>query len=163
MGLDHNLENINIAKYKYPNIDFNLIDLNFINNNIKIKFDFITCFETLEHVGSINNAIQNLINFKKNTNSIIIISVPIEIGLIGLIKFIFKLFKGYKLSELKPVPSNFQYFQSIFKGDISKYRNDNEGWGTHFGFDYRKIDEFLITNHIKYSSTNSFTTRFYII
>ena len=104
-----------------------------------------------------------MINFKKDTNSIIIISVPIEIGLIGIFKYLFKLFKSYKLSELKGHPSKVQYFFTLIKGDISKYRDNREGWGTHFGFSYRKIDEFLITNHIMYSSTNSFTTRFYII
>jgi 2-polyprenyl-3-methyl-5-hydroxy-6-metoxy-1,4-benzoquinol methylase len=164
LGLDHNIENIKIAKTLYPNINFDFFNLNIINEYKNVeKFDIITCFETLEHVGSINNAIQNLIKFKKDKNSIIIISVPIEIGLIGIFKYFLKIFKSYKLDELEGHPSNFQYLFSLLKGDISKFRDNRDGWGTHFGFDYRKIDNFLITNYIKYSSTNSFTTRFYFI
>jgi 2-polyprenyl-3-methyl-5-hydroxy-6-metoxy-1,4-benzoquinol methylase len=110
LGLDHNIENIKIAKTLYPNINFDFFNLNIINEyKIVEKFDIITCFETLEHVGSINNAIQNLIKLKKDKNSIIIISVPIEIGLIGIFNYFLKIFKSYKLDELKGNPSNFQY------------------------------------------------------
>ncbi len=163
LGLDHNIENINFAKKIYPHIDFNIIDLNIINYNFDKKFDLITCFETLEHVGSIEIALQNILNFKSNANSTLILTVPIEIGLIGTIKFLFKLIKGYELTELEPVPSRLQYFKSLLLGQISSYRIKKNGWSTHFGFDYRLIDNYLNINKITYSSHTSFTTRFFII
>jgi hypothetical protein len=162
-SLDHTIDNLILAKSLYHNINFNFINLNIINSNIFEKFDFITCFETLEHVGSINNALQNLVSLRTNSNTPIIISVPIEVGLIGIFKFLFKIFKGYKLSELKGNPSKVQYLISLLKGDISKYRDVKEGWGTHFGFDYNEIDHILMSQNINFTTRNYFTTRFYII
>ena len=64
---------------------------------------------------------------------------------------------------MQPVPSKFQYFKSLVFENISKYRNEMYGWGTHFGFDYRWIDFILKSKNIGYSTENYFTTRFYII
>ena len=86
-GYDHS-PNIDIARKLYPKFKFEYIDLNKINK-FDERFDLITCFEVLEHVGNIEVAIDNLISSSKE-NSKIIISVPIETGLIGLIKFLIK-------------------------------------------------------------------------
>lgn len=68
-----------------------------------------------------------------------LISVPIEIGLVGLIKYILK---RYVLRYSLPVNCNdFHYFKALLLGyDISRYRLPADGFGSHFGFDYRSLD-----------------------
>ena len=163
-GIDHNTENINKAKGLYQNIEFEFIDLNKWSPYNGVKFNLITCFETLEHVGKLNNAIRNILSFTQKENSIIIIGVPIEIGFWGITKFIIKKLYGYSLNELPDNISSTTYLKALFKGNnISKFRDNRDGWGTHFGFDYRSIDNFLKKNKVLFNAQNSFTTRFYTI
>ena len=86
-GYDHS-DNIHIARKKYNNIIFNKLDLNIINK-FELKYDLITCLETIEHVGSIQNALTNLRDCLSSPG-LIILSMPIETGFIGLIKYIIK-------------------------------------------------------------------------
>jgi len=157
-GFDRNKENLILAKNKYPDIQFSTVDLNeTINNN---KYSLITCLETLEHVGNLKIALDNLINAN---NGFLLITVPIEIGLIGLMKFIVKtMIYGYTLKELKAETK--KYFLSLLFGErISKYRENRPGWGTHFGFDYRDIDDHLSFRNVNHKAFNRDITRFYII
>jgi 2-polyprenyl-3-methyl-5-hydroxy-6-metoxy-1,4-benzoquinol methylase len=59
-GFDHNRDHLKIASEKYPNITFSFLDLNVVNT-IEKKFKLVTCFEVLEHVGNLENALTNLI------------------------------------------------------------------------------------------------------
>ena len=154
--------NIEIAKEKYKNTVFNYLDLN-KESNISNKVEVVTCFETLEHVSNTKSAIKTLRSASLD-NSIVLISVPIEIGFVGIIKYLLKRFV-YKY----PLPLNctdFEYFKSLVtRGNINIYRPEAEGYGTHFGFDYRIIDQEVheIFFDRKIKSWNSFTTRFYKI
>ncbi len=167
VGFDHNLENLNIAKNNYSNIEFLRIDLNIFTKHNK-KFDLITCFETLEHVGNIENAIKNLLNFAKN-GTIILVSVPIEVGLRGLLKFLIKtLVFGYSLDEINKNGIKYFYWKYLFclltNKDISRYRSSHvSGYGTHFGFNYKVIDKTLRKKRINYFLKVKGTTAFYII
>ena len=132
-------------------------------SGIKELFDFITCFETLEHVGKIEEAIQNLLEAIKQNGSILI-SVPIETGLIGLTKYLIKrlIFKykyPFKSLEIKYI------YYLLFNKNINLFRPKNcSHYETHFGFDYRVIDNYLINNNqVRFQSFNRSTTRFYII
>lgn len=158
-GYDHS-SNIDIARKLYPKFKFEYIDLNKVNQ-FDEKFDLITCFEVLEHVGNIEVAIDNLISSSKE-NSKIIISVPIETGLIGLIKFLIKrIFFNYKF-ELKN--TEFSYLISLLLNkNISKYRTKDTHYGSHFGFDFREVENYLKERKIKYSSFFELTTRYFII
>tara|TARA_A100001035_G_C27664059_1_gene445176 strand:- start:81 stop:812 length:732 start_codon:yes stop_codon:yes gene_type:complete len=161
VGYDHSL-NLDIARKKYASYEFNFYDLNIPKLNVE-KYDLVTCFETLEHVGSITSAIKNLIN-SLNDKGLIIISVPIETGLIGLIKFTIKrlLYKDrYNLS--KP---EFEYVKALFMNrDISSFRDkDATHYGPHLGFDFRIIDGILNKElKIDFKAFNSLTTRYYLI
>lgn len=162
-GLDHNHENLQIAKSAYHGIDFDFIDLN-RQTTPNDKYSLITCFETLEHVGDIKIALQNIFSFA-DENATIVISVPIEIGFRGICKFFIKtVFFGYKLNELPGNISWLDYLSKLISGGrISTYRDMKGGWGNHFGFDYRDVDDIvdsMAQTSIKY---NSFTTRFYIV
>jgi len=161
IGYDHSVENIEIARAKYPRLCFDRIDLN--NNPLVEKTDIITCFETLEHVGDLQNATQTIKNACQSGTHVLI-SVPIEIGFWGVIKYIAKRFVfKYKL------PLNCTdrtYFLALLAGrDISQYRGPSRGYGTHFGFDYRILDQIINSKfHNSYiSKFNNFTSRFYQI
>lgn len=161
-GFDHSTENLKIGKELYPNIDFKFIDLNQVIKN-NPKYGLVTCFETLEHVGDLNNALKSIFMLA-DSQSLIIISVPIEIGIIGLIKFIIKtIIFNYSLTELYGKPSKWKYLISLLRNDISKYRESRNGWGTHYGFNYKVIDTILGKDGISYLAFNRFTTRFYVI
>ncbi|MBT7557778.1 methyltransferase domain-containing protein [Candidatus Woesearchaeota archaeon] len=160
-GFDHSEENIKIAQNRYSHINFNYIDLNIYNESSE-KFDFITCFETLEHVGNIDNALQNILS-RKSKNGIILLSVPIEVGFVGFTKYIIKryLYK-YNLDELEV--DNKSYIKELLFGDISKFRlSSRDGFGTHFGFNYKRIEVILKNNSVKYKKSKIFGTVFYVL
>jgi 2-polyprenyl-3-methyl-5-hydroxy-6-metoxy-1,4-benzoquinol methylase len=163
-GMDHNEENLNAARKHYNTIKFEHIDLNKSIPNRVEKYNVITCFETLEHVGKFENAVQRILSFAEKNNSFILISVPIEIGFWGLVKFNVKMLKGYSLKELKKGTTFLSYFSHLITfRNISKFRDDRNGWGTHFGFDYRELDKVLNKNKYEFEAKNYLSTRFYII
>ncbi|MCB0485001.1 MAG: methyltransferase domain-containing protein [Cyclobacteriaceae bacterium] len=163
-GFDHTLENIELASKRYPGINFHFIDLNVPLSDEIEGYKIVTCFETLEHVGNLRQAIENILSFGRPGTKIII-SVPIEIGAMGIMKFLIKTFiLNYSLEELPGPITKWAYFMDLIKGSrMSKYRDQREGWGTHFGFDYREVDDVLNKMKIQFNAFNSFSTRFYII
>lgn len=162
IGYDHNVENIEIARASYPLLNFETIDLN-KPNILDKKSEVITCFETLEHVGDIPNAVQTIKNACQ-PGACILISVPIEIGFFGVIKYLLKRFI-FKY-DLPLNCGDRTYFFALLTGkDISQYRSPAKGYGTHFGFDYRVLDKIISSKffnaHIL--KFNKFTSRFYLI
>lgn len=163
-GMDHNTENLALAKQKYPSVTFEFIDLNIPPENRSNKFDLVTCFETLEHVGDLKTALHNILNYV-DSKGLVVITVPIEINLIGLLKFLAKVYLyRYSLEELPGQPSKSEYLKALIKGSsISKFRDSRGGWGTHFGFDYRSVDEILQSKKINFKAKNFLTTRLYVV
>ncbi|GAB5488637.1 MAG: hypothetical protein Pars2KO_22070 [Parasphingorhabdus sp.] len=159
-GFDHS-ENIEVARSNYHNISFDYIDLN-KTQDVALQYDTVTCFETIEHVGKPEMAIKNLLN-SRSKDGVIIISVPIEVGFVGIVKyFVKRVLYRYPL-ELNVEAK--QYFQSLLKGDrISQYRGEADGFSTHFGFDYRDIDDILSSLGCEdYQTWRSFTSQFFVI
>jgi trans-aconitate methyltransferase len=160
-GFDHS-DNIEIARKTYPNITFGYVNLNQASQ-IEDLADVITCFETLEHVGDSLSAIQTL-RSSCSDNSVVLISVPIEIGLVGFIKYAIK-----RLVYRYPLKLNcrdLEYVSALVTGrDIGRYRMKANGYDSHFGFDYRTIDAHLdqVFSGFTIDRWNSFTTRFYRI
>src|SRR5690606_22672905 len=71
----------------------------------------------------------------------LLISVPIEIGAWGTLKFLAKRSLGYGLQELPGPPSSLQYLRKLLVGrPISVLRDARKNWSTHFGFDYRDVE-----------------------
>lgn len=163
-GFDHTMDNILLARERYTKINFEFIDLNTPIANEIGQYKILTCFETLEHVGSLRQAVQNILTMGM-PGSKVLMSVPIETGLVGILKFLVKSFiLKYSLEELPERPSKMTYFSDLVKGTrMSKFRDSRSGWGTHFGFDYRDVDDILNDLGIAYKAFNSFSTRFYII
>ena len=162
--MDHNIENLSVARNQYDDIEFEYTDLNKPIVDEVEKYDVITCFETLEHVGNIENAIQQILSFAKSDSSFVLLSVPIEIGFWGIVKFIFKTLYGYSLKELKHGTTYRSYFMHLISNkNISKFRDNRDGWGTHYGFDYREVDKILTKNKCQFNTKDYLSTRFYLI
>jgi len=163
-GFDHYTEHLEIARSNYPSYQFEILNLN-EPSDIR-RFDFVTCFETLEHVGNAYTAIDNLLNATKSGGTLLI-TLPIEIGPVGTFKFLAKtLIYKYKLDELLGGGTQLynKYLLSLITyKDMSKFRDQRSGWGTHFGFDYRRIDEYLESRGVSFRAKNIVTTRYYVI
>ncbi|MFQ5617206.1 MAG: methyltransferase domain-containing protein, partial [Anaerolineales bacterium] len=127
---------------------------------------FITCLETIEHVGNIEQTLDNILGMVAPGGHVLI-SVPIEIAFWGIIKFLAKVIVfRYDLDELVSDDWKLKakYFLSLITyQDISKYRKPRGGYVTHFGFDYRQIDRILKERDVSWSRTNYFTTAYYLI
>jgi ubiquinone/menaquinone biosynthesis C-methylase UbiE len=163
-GCDHNRDNLKVASQNYPEIVFNYINLNVINISSE-RYRLVTCFETLEHVGHLHNAIINLLSLTEK-NGTLLITVPVETGLVGLLKFVIKtVFFRYSLKEFSFGRTiYFKYlFSLITGGDISSFRGCKPGYGTHFGFDYQKVEDALGKAKVNYNSYKYGTTLFYLI
>ena len=59
-GMDRS-DNVRLAQAQYPDVAFSVFNLNTIAQAPPARFDIVTCFETLEHVGSLGNALTNLL------------------------------------------------------------------------------------------------------
>lgn len=75
VGIDVNKSYIDIAKQKYNNSNIEYIVKDIDYENIVGTFDYIICFETIEHVIYPNLLLQKLYN-ALNENGIIFLSVP---------------------------------------------------------------------------------------
>ena len=158
-GFDRS-ENLEVAKSLYEHISFNVFDLNNVQKQSG-EYDFVTCFETLEHVGDLPSAVKNVYQSCKPGGHILI-TVPIEIGFVGVVKYIIKrIVFRYKFELSCPET---EYFKALLSGDrISKCRSLADGFSTHFGFDYRDVDNILTDEGAQFDCWNDFTTRFYVV
>lgn len=137
-GFDYLPELIEEARTLYPHIDFRRADLNW---KIKWKrsFDLVCCFETLEHVGDLDSALRNVMAAVR-PGGVLIISVPVETGLWGIAKYCAKVLARYPFDEI--TAGRGEYFRALISGnDLSRFRKKRYTWGTHFGFDWRDLEE----------------------
>ena len=166
MGLDYEESHMEIARQHYPQIEFNTVNLN-LPESVG-SFDLVTCFETLEHVGDMENALSHLLS-STDKDGLLFITVPIETGFRGLMKYVSKsiLYRQGHLSDLKEMSSEkigAKYLWALlFNKDTSRFREKRQRWGTHYGFDYRLLDRVLEQKNVKYTTANHFTSRFYFI
>lgn len=162
-GFDTVEEQCQAGRASYPGIQFERFDLVHAHDS-PVRCDLVTCFETLEHVGCLDRAVANLLSAAAPGGTLLI-SVPIEIGPIGLAKFALKLAYGYNLSELPSMPGLLRrYLWALLTGArISRFRDDRPRWAGHFGFDHRDLDDLLSQAEFEVRRWNSFTTRFYVV
>jgi SAM-dependent methyltransferase len=161
-GYDSNPNLIAAAANLFPDISFRVWNLT--QNPVHCEtYDLVTCLETLEHIEDYKSALSNLLGISAGT---LLITVPIELGILGAAKFIAKTILGRKPLGSEHSGSSFAYVKTLLAGgDISGFRvHSNDGfWVSHTGFDYRKIDDFLKSRHIDFSARNRGWNRFYRI
>jgi 2-polyprenyl-3-methyl-5-hydroxy-6-metoxy-1,4-benzoquinol methylase len=150
-----------------------LPDIHFVQFNLNneapdgARYDFVTCFETLEHVINLPVAVKNLLRLTKPGGTLLL-TVPIEVGSIGIAKFTAKtLLWGDRLTEaFAPRPKlHRQYLRALILGrgihDFRKPGNALGYWPGHWGFDYRTLDTILAEHGAEFRSFRFLTTRFY--
>lgn len=141
-GFDHQRDLLGLARQKQiPNADFCHIDLNAPAADER-RYELVTCFETLEHVGDYRAAFAN-VQQHLSDHGVLVIGVPNEVGLPGLIKFV-----GRSILRRDPYEgffenagARFRYLLSLISyGNIEKFRRRNQpGYGPHLGFDHREF------------------------
>lgn len=160
-GFEYDKGNLQLARQRYPEINFKILNLNVLSNS-DLKADLVTCFETLEHVGNIEIAVKNIAQLCKESGTVLV-TVPIEVGAIGTFKFLIKtLIYRYRLDEFSSKDVTWlKYLLSIISGGVADFsnRSPKEHWGTHFGFDYRKVETHMRKSFKKVHAYSSFTTR----
>ena len=145
-GFDHSEKLLEVGRLK--NIDnavFRHVNLNVPTREYSEQFDLVTCFETLEHVGDITNALSTLISSCK-TGGTIVLSLPNEIGIPGLVKYVGRrVLRKNAYGDFFNSCSELRYFWHLLAGKpIEIFRTPAAaGWGPHLGFDWRSIDSYL--------------------
>lgn len=159
-------DNIDIATERHPEHRFERFNLNQLAPSLP-RFDLVTCFETIEHTGNPKNAVANLLA-SVSIDGTLLISVPIEIGPMGFAKYIVK--RGAYRYDLPLNCGDGRYAKALVFGErVSQFRSPADGYGSHFGFDYRDVDDYLqdalTENGTSFSmeSWNSLATRFYLV
>lgn len=162
VGFDHVEEHLARGRREHPAIEFRPIDLNRPLPDDHETFDLVTCFETLEHVGRLDQAIANLLALAR-PGGMLLITIPIESGPRGLLKFLIKVgvFR-YSLRELPAQPHRFARYLAALAANrsLAPFRDDRDGWGTHFGFDWREVERILRARGARFESWSDLTTRF---
>ena len=145
-GFDHSSELLAAARSRnLDNAVFDYVDLNEPPRTREHLFDVVTCFETLEHVGNVPNAIETLLAACKPGGALLI-SVPNELGLPGLLKYSArKVFRRRPYESFFREQSESRYVWRLLTGQsISVFRDpDADGWGPHLGFDWRVVLDHL--------------------
>ncbi len=168
IGYDRDLNNLAVARERHPDLEFRYLDITGPDTP-RGEYGLVTCFETLEHVPALEEAIGALVGMVRPGGHLLI-TVPIEIGLIGAGKFIAKtLVLRQRLQELERKGgrriSTLRYFTDVLcYRDISKYRDfPAEVFHTHFGFDHRRVDRILASMGADFRREISWTTACYLI
>lgn len=163
-GFDHSKDHLAVARKTYPHLAFREINLN-DPTDLRLNADFITCLETIEHVGDMPAAVSNL-KAMLSPKGKLLLTVPIEIGPRGIIKYILKTrLYNYSLNELSPdMDIQARYKAALYSGErIDQFRDERDGWGTHFGFDYRTLEEILRERFQNVQAWNFATSRFFLL
>ena len=157
VGFDDSVELLELARQKQiQNAEFQRINLNAVSPPHE-RFDLVTCFETLEHVADYRHAFENLFNHLAD-GGVLMIAVPNETGLSGLIKF-----GGRRLVQKNPYGDFFDgssaaayTWRLLTNGFIDDFRKPTQqGYGPHLGFDHRRLSAYIDENYV----TNSRLTR----
>ncbi len=166
VGYDANPAMIRSGSTLFPSISFQVWDFTRQAAPAE-KYDLVTCFETLEHVIDRERALNNLLQITAGT---LLVTVPVELGLLGACKFTGKMLLGRKPLTVEHSGSALGYLSDLVRRrDIGRYRTSptatewGHEWVSHTGFDYRKVDEYLQNRKLRYAARHRGWNRFYRI
>jgi 2-polyprenyl-3-methyl-5-hydroxy-6-metoxy-1,4-benzoquinol methylase len=162
IAYDFNPEVLELGKQRFPEIAF--CRWNFTADPPPAeKYSLVTCLETVEHVSEMRNAIKSLLSI---TEHYLLITVPIEIGPLGVAKFTAKAVLRRETFTSENQGSKFDYFRRLLSGaPISQFRKtpENGHWKLHTGFDYRELDALLRSESVSFQASNHGWNRFYVM
>lgn len=152
-GFDYEENLLMLAKKRgLENTQFLSLNVNIPQDgHLNNRFDIVTCFETLEHVGNIENAFTNLYNACKQGGKILF-TIPNEKGFPGIIKFLGRgILRKNTYGEFFKNESRLNYLRCLLLNKpINTFRARNiECWGEHLGFDWRTFENFINNEFIK--------------
>lgn len=170
VGFDHLAEHLEVAGRRHPGIAFRLLDLN--QHPVRPPaFQVVTCLETLEHVGSIDHALDNLVAMTA-PGGYLFISVPIENGPWGLVKLAVKSTIARRPRQLAEVFGTRRRLRRelayvgrlLTNRRVSTFRTaPRQGWSSHFGFDHRDLADRLQARHLCFTSSARLSTRLFVV
>ena len=139
VGIDKSEKMLNSAKkfFQFANV-FYLIDNIAAPQHLQLieeKYNWIICLETLEHIRQWDVALHNMFKMLLPEGRILL-SVPVEIGFPLLAKEIARYFSYGK-------GSGWQLNYFIRKVAGSKSTINRENYGSHMGFDYREVIDYI--------------------
>ncbi len=144
-GFDHSEILLETARSKkIQNSNFVFFEMNHVQKESK-KYELVSCFETLEHVGNLKNALHNLVNHV-DERGILVITVPNEVKIPGIIKLLSRsILRRNPYQDFFDKIGYSEYLKALLSdSDITKFRDsERKGYGPHLGFDYRKMEMIL--------------------
>lgn len=152
-GFDYEEKLLALARKRgLENTQFLSLNRNVLQDGqLNNRFDIVTSFETLEHVGNSENAFTNLYNACKPGGKIFV-TIPNEKGLPGIIKFLGRgILRKNAYGEFFKNKSRLNYLCCLLLDKpINTFRTRNsECWGEHLGFDWKFFDGFINNEFIK--------------
>ena len=144
VGFDRQRDLLALAEARgLPRTTFRQLDLN--STTDVGQYDLVTCFETLEHVGDFQTAVRGLLRACADGGHLVI-SVPYEIGIPGLAKFLGRMvLRKNAYRDFFDNRSKFRYFMTLLLGRRTDVFREppQEAWGPHLGFDNSVFESFL--------------------
>ena len=146
-GYDHGKRLLNAARSRgLPTAYFAGIDLNNPDGNVREPGDLVLCLETLEHLGDYRSGLQ-VIHKALKPNARLVLSMPNEVGMVGLIKLISRPllrphpYRGF----FKDRQQVLAYAVAVASGrNLEPFRTPpRNGWAPHLGFDYREVMRYI--------------------
>ena len=124
-------------------------DMNGLLETQPSSFTLIYCMEVCEHLTdrSLDELLQNIASLA-SSRARIIIGVPIETGLSGFLKSIYRTAHGGRQSA-----SIAQAFRALFSMKIERKVTDVEWYGAHTGFSHIRLREILKHKGFRISNT----------
>ncbi|HRK75450.1 MAG TPA: methyltransferase domain-containing protein, partial [Rhodothermales bacterium] len=162
-GFDVIQAHLRDAQAYLPDAHISFFDLNTAPSPPIRQASLVCCLETLEHTGNLENALRNVL-VHVAPSGVALLSLPIEIGMIGLVKFLLKtLIYRDSLDELPSVSWGIYLRRLLSRKSVAVFRDQRTAWSTHFGFDWREVDDLLHGWGIKFQAKNKGTARIYTI
>lgn len=157
VGIDISERMLNSTKtfFQFPNVLYlkdNIVSPRY-SDLIKKRYNWVICLETLEHVPQWDMALHNMFKMLLPAGRILI-SIPIEIRFPLLIKEVARYFSYGK-------GSGWQLDDFIKKVRGSRSPINRKNYGSHMGFDYRGVIDYIKKisyiniNHISFYPINS--------
>jgi len=151
-GFDHAQQLLKAARERnIANAQFDYFQLNNICNTYCEHFELVTCFEAIEHTGNYRNAFENLYISTKPGGHLII-SVPNEVGFIGIMKILGRKFirrNAYLSFFEQNRGTEMDYISCLIRGkDIEMFRRNPNGYGAHLGFNYKNFELYIQTQYM---------------
>lgn len=124
-------------------------DIDSLLENQPSSFTLIFCMEVCEHLTdrSLDELLQNITSLA-SSRARIIIGVPIETGLSGFLKSLYRIAHGGRQSA-----GVAQAFRALFSMKIEREVTDVEWYGAHTGFSHIRLREILKHKGFRISNT----------